>query len=529
MGMKRLQCLFIGPKSKLYVDFLGLLTELDLNIQVKQTSLKRTHIGYSLKKCREACLVVISDRANFSLGLLSDLVWQYSSDAIIVIVTDKTVTTSLKKPFNTTQIAKLFLEKESNEPSLFLQYLVQYAQLKADFRRCKRLLGVSEKGSRRLLDSSKDAIAYMSMDMHLYANTTYLSLFEINSIEDLQRTPVQDFVKKDERELYKNFINQQLRQPNLDCSLIISMKKANGLGFRASIQAVPTVFKGRKCLQLWAAPIGKSLSVSDVLESKIDNKQIKTGDRKKVERKLNNIKAEKEVSASSILRAILKRKDATISVQKLEVMNRRYPKSNHLLLSLKIKTSQKNAINNLLSQSKDSNSLEKQIVFWDTVKLTKLLQLLMNKKLDKKLYISLSSSAMKNKKFMEWLIKGVTKTGLKASNLVFLMPYEKTNSKHSFKYFKQLKAKGCEIAFDNFSVSTNHLIALKHYKPEHIRLSTAWVDSIMGDDSREVALGRLVRQFESKKIQVIAPCGLSKQTRRLFALCGASFCQEKKL
>ncbi len=532
MGMNRLQCLFIGPKSKIYVDFLACLNELDLDIRVRQTGLNSKQISYSLKKCREACLVIISDEVNFSLGQLSDLVWRKSSDAIIVIVTNKTVTTSLKKPFNGVQIAKLFLEKESDESSLFLQYLVQYSQLKADFRRCKHLLGISEKRSIRMLESSQEPTAYLSRNMHLFANTAYLALFEIDSIESLLRTPIHELVKEDERELCKSFINQQLRQSKINSSLVLSMQKANGLGFRANIQAVPTVFKGKKCLQLWVHSLSTGFDENKQLigsSEKIENTYDAT--QPKIIEK--TIKEEKtKISSSSVLREILKRKEATILTQKLTVMkkNRSVEKySDHLMLSLKVKSSKEKHINNLLSLPESE-----QILFWEKVKFIKLLQALYKKrgkKLNKKLYIKLSESSITSTVFMGWLFKALHTIGSPASALVLLIPYkfDKGKTKVSFKLLHQIKALGCDIAFDNFTISTNHLMALKRYKPDYICLSPDLVKSIKGNEGRELALGSLVRQFESKNIKVIAPCGLGRESKKLFALAGASFCQEKSV
>jgi EAL domain-containing protein (putative c-di-GMP-specific phosphodiesterase class I) len=68
---------------------------------------------------------------------------------------------------------------------------------------------------------------------------------------------------------------------------------------------------------------------------------------------------------------------------------------------------------------------------------------------------------------------------------------------------------------------------LKHIKPDYVRLSLHWVKQIEGNTKREIALASLIRQLEAKGIKVIAPCGFSMEMRKLFALSGASFCQER--
>jgi EAL domain-containing protein (putative c-di-GMP-specific phosphodiesterase class I) len=95
------------------------------------------------------------------------------------------------------------------------------------------------------------------------------------------------------------------------------------------------------------------------------------------------------------------------------------------------------------------------------------------------------------------------------------------------KLVEGLRSSNCQIALDNFSVSKQSLRLLKHAKPDCVRLSLPWVKGIEGNAKRELALGSFIRQLESKNIKVIAPCSFSADMRRLFALSGVSFCQER--
>lgn len=557
MGNKQLQCLFIGGRSEIYADLLHQLNTLKLNIQVKQAGLKDSVIASSLKRCSGACLVVLSDTVNFSLEKLSDLVWRYSSDAIILIVTKKTGTTALKNPFNATQIAKLYIDKEGKESSLFLQYIVEYVFLKAEFRRCKRLLGTSEKRCQWLVDTSREPVAYISRQIHLYANAAYLELFGINSIEHLQAMPVQELITKDEYPLYKSFINKQVRHHPLERSLVLSMKRLNGSEFRASLHAIPTVFKGKNSIQLWVHPIGKDAFSSQEtrkqnLQQHATDKQTNTNSKlmeKQSERDENpfavlkkaseetkekNKKATqkklKPVNSSFILREILKRKEAKIITHKLELMdhNKGLPEQN-LLVSLVVAAAQRQGINDLLFRSIDAHSKDKQLIFWDKVKLLRLLQILFRKKLDANLYISLSDASVSSDAFISWLIPGLKKLGYKASKLTFLLPCQKgiKQRRSSLSLIQALRSCGCKVGFDEFKATRVHIDALKSVRPNVVRLSLPWVREIEGSEKRELALGRLVRKLEANNIRVIAPCGFSYDMKKLFALAGASFCQEK--
>ena len=267
MDNSDLQCVLIGQKIGIYTDLADTLRATGSSFRFNQVDSTKAAITKSLKRLRGPSIVFISDEVPFSLQLLSDLVWQYASDAIVVILTRKTQTTSLKTPFNNTQFSKLHFLNNSKETGLFLQFLIHAAQLKSEFRRCKSLLGISEKRCQWLVDSSREAIAYISRDLHLYANTTYLNMFHIDSVQELRSISVTDIIVADEHQLFDSFQRNQAKNSDMNHSLVLSMKKKNGSVFRANTYVIPSVYKGRKCFQLWV----RSMSESNLLVSNNSN------------------------------------------------------------------------------------------------------------------------------------------------------------------------------------------------------------------------------------------------------------------
>ncbi|MEE9309935.1 MAG: EAL domain-containing protein [Cocleimonas sp.] len=543
MDNNDLQCLFIGKQIKVYNDLIRTLGSFALKLQIKHVDTSNNAVIHALKKLRTESLVFISDEIGFPVELLSDFVWQYTPDALVIIVTEKTTSTALKKPFNNTQFSTLHYERKSDDTQLHLQYLIQTVQLKWQFRRCKRLLGIAEKRCQRLVDSSNEAVAYISRDLHLYANSEYLDLFDINSIHELPSLSVSDLILEDEEKLLSRFIkNESLHYSGH--SLVASLRTINSRLFRASIQVIPTVFKGRKCLQLWVTPLDENTINST---SNISN-SVKTETRtdKQTSKKRNalifeqNSKSEllkpKAVTSDSILEGVIKRNEVTILVQQLTKM-KSYdePESiaNHML-SLKIPDEQRAGINDLLfSADAEGTALENdRKVFWDKMMTTKIIQSLSNKnKYGINLFVQLSEAAITDKSFVEWFLPRLKKLGAKASILTFLLPpqLDDAQARQAKAFANSLRESHCKIALDDFSVLSESLRSLKNLKPDYVRLSEQWVESIEGNNKRELALGSFIRQLEAKNIQIIAPCGISKGMRRLFALSGASFCQERRL
>ncbi len=277
MDKKDIQCIFIGQQSKLYSDLVRSLCKFDINVQVKLVDAEKNNVLFALKKLRGSGLVFISDDIKFSLDVLSDLIWQYAPDAVVVVLTtDKNpLSSSTEKPINP-QFSKLHFKSSSDKSQLFLQCLIQTVKFKTEFRRCKRLLGVSEKRCLWLVDSSQEAIAYITKDLHLYANASYLALFNAESSEQLRSVSIKDLIGSKEHLVFRKFLESQLKCCDSNRSLVLPMKKCNGIKFRANIHLIPSVYKGKKCLQLWVSELNKFNDLpktnSSVQERTNDNK-----------------------------------------------------------------------------------------------------------------------------------------------------------------------------------------------------------------------------------------------------------------
>ncbi|EDY87674.1 response regulator receiver modulated diguanylate cyclase/phosphodiesterase with PAS/PAC sensor, putative [gamma proteobacterium HTCC5015] len=70
----------------------------------------------------------------------------------------------------------------------------------------ERLYKESEERNASLLDSSRDAIAYVHEGMHVYANRSYLEQFGYESFDDLEGLPIMDMVVDEKQNDLKNFL-----------------------------------------------------------------------------------------------------------------------------------------------------------------------------------------------------------------------------------------------------------------------------------------------------------------------------------
>ncbi|SFK13781.1 EAL domain-containing protein [Methylophaga sulfidovorans] len=118
-------------------------------------------------------------------------------------------------------------------------------------RRNERALRESEKRSRTLLDSSRDAVAYMHEGMHIYVNQAYLDLFGYQESEDVAGLPILDLFSADDHPKFKAVFRQFTEQPDAPpVTLMGHGLTANGVTFKAEIQFSHARVEGEDCTQV---------------------------------------------------------------------------------------------------------------------------------------------------------------------------------------------------------------------------------------------------------------------------------------
>ncbi|MEE9327324.1 MAG: EAL domain-containing protein [Cocleimonas sp.] len=486
---------------------------------------KTVEIKKALKYLKDSTLIFLPEDSSYSIDRLSDMIWQHSLDATVVILSKTSETTSLKTPYNNIQFAKVNFDRNSKDTILFLLYLIQIVKLKSDFRRSKRLLGISEKRGRYIVETSSIAISYISRDIHLFANSAYLSLFNVSSNSRLHSFTISDFVVEDEHHLYNSYLNDQIQRTRVDHSLIISMKKKNNELFRARINIIPSVYRGRKCLQIWVQNLtdyyqnATGFPIAEQGETQINSRV-----------DLSNTAKQNE---SVLLKKILKSKNISINTKvltNLKDISDKNNKQSFYFLSLNKSELQTESINKLLFKASNGDMYTTKEIFWDKVKLSRVFHMLLKKDDRSNQYlINLSKESLKSSHFLKWLESALYKVGDKSSSLTFNLPTQlDDNHRQTYLQFVNLiKLQECKLGLCGFYVSAETVQLLKHLKPDYVCLSLRWISIIEGNNKKEISLSRVIRQLESRKIKVIAPCGSNLEMKRLFILSGASFCLEK--
>ncbi|MEO5702428.1 MAG: EAL domain-containing protein [Gammaproteobacteria bacterium] len=134
-----------------------------------------------------------------------------------------------------------------------------------DHRRCLKALRETEKRCRSLIDSSRDAIAYVHDGMHIYANTVYLRMFGYETAEELESTPVMDLVAPVDHARFKDFLRTYAVDEETTKELEVNGLHTNNSTFNAMMKFSPASIDGEACTQI----IIQDLSGNEELEDKI--------------------------------------------------------------------------------------------------------------------------------------------------------------------------------------------------------------------------------------------------------------------
>lgn len=149
--------------------------------------------------------------------------------------------------------------------------LVTERELKSTYRyrsmcKYKEAYTESEKRCRNLLDSSRDAIAYIHGGMHIHSNGVYAEMFDFESSDDLEGLPICDLVNEDDQHRFKGLLTTYDKNPGRE-NIDIQCRRNDGTEFRAAIELSSANIDGEACTQIIIRDQAASLSMVNELET----------------------------------------------------------------------------------------------------------------------------------------------------------------------------------------------------------------------------------------------------------------------
>lgn len=126
-------------------------------------------------------------------------------------------------------------------------------QERRERRKADRKLKESESRCQHLLDSSRDAIAYVEDGMFLYANQSFAERFGYKQTDDIISMPVIDIIAKSDQENYKSFMKAFKLSEDGEKELSLKGTRRDKSEFEIDLSVTHAIYENDPCVQLLVA------------------------------------------------------------------------------------------------------------------------------------------------------------------------------------------------------------------------------------------------------------------------------------
>lgn len=209
---------------------------------------------------------------------LQDLVAQINrlnKDLPVVVITDDFTPEAIAAGLR--QGASTVLPNDAdNLLVLIIKREVEHLFIRRDLRNTEIRCRETQKRCEDLLESSRDAIAYIHDGMHVFANQAYLNLFGYKNADDLAGMPIMDMIEKTEQQKFKDVLKEL--QKHVSVSLKLNSKGIDGEGkvFDMAMSFSPAVYSEEECTQVNITLDNASNDLHDKIKE-ISRKDLLTG------------------------------------------------------------------------------------------------------------------------------------------------------------------------------------------------------------------------------------------------------------
>lgn len=143
-------------------------------------------------------------------------------------------------------------------------------------RRIEAALRETERRCHALLDSSRDAIAYVHEGMHVYANRSYLERFGVVDVDEIEGLPVLDLIAAEDQDRFKTFFRHYMRGDSTEQAIDVHANVADGEPERVRMEFSPASWDGEACSQILIREQSSSAELEERLED-LSRKDLLTG------------------------------------------------------------------------------------------------------------------------------------------------------------------------------------------------------------------------------------------------------------
>lgn len=224
---------------------------------------------------------------NWDLFLARDLDEEFSADDALAMIRrmDKDIPFILltEQASRERTVAMMKAGAQDTVPFEYndLLVLVVNRELAAlDERRRRRVLEShlreAEQRCQLLLESSKDAIAYINDGMHIYANQSYMEFLGYDDIDDLICIPVLDTLTPESQDKYKGFMKSFAEKAEDGMTMNCTARRSDDHELNVTMSVSAATYDGETCTQIVLQPEHSDAELEEKLRQ-ISSQDLLTG------------------------------------------------------------------------------------------------------------------------------------------------------------------------------------------------------------------------------------------------------------
>lgn len=149
-------------------------------------------------------------------------------------------------------------------------------ELRRALRAAEQKYRDAERRNRNLLDSSRDAITYVTDGMHIYANAAYLNLFGFTDAEEIDGTPIMDMIAPADHPKMKKFLRDLTDLKEGVKRLEVTGQSVDGATLPLVMQATPAKVEDEACFQIVISDVGHQRDLEDRIKA-LSDRDLLTG------------------------------------------------------------------------------------------------------------------------------------------------------------------------------------------------------------------------------------------------------------
>ncbi|MGP9832912.1 EAL domain-containing protein [Marinobacter sp. NSM] len=134
----------------------------------------------------------------------------------------------------------------------------------------------AEQRCQLLLESSKDAIAYINDGMHIYANQSYIEFLGYDDIDDLICIPVLDTLTPESQDKYKDFMKAFADDGKDGMTLNCTARRSDDQELNVTMSVSAATYDGEACTQIVLQPEHRDAELEEKLKQ-ISSQDLLTG------------------------------------------------------------------------------------------------------------------------------------------------------------------------------------------------------------------------------------------------------------